>query len=219
MFSKIISLLNNEVFQMHQIMCFGDSVTYGEKDLSLGGWVERLKLDYLTQYASSEYQKTFIFNLGVPSETTDGLAHRIENEVKARVYPKQSNTAILFYGLNDLVIHKNKNRVPIEYFRRNLLSAINALMEVNVQVMLINLPDFDKTNDGVIDSAGKLRNLDDVSLYNQALSHIAAELKVTLIDLNSAFKKHPLQDLLHSDGIHPNAKGHEVIYQLLKSVL
>ena len=204
---------------MHQILCFGDSITYGEKDLSLGGWVERLKLDYLTQYASSEYQKTFIFNLGIPSETTDGLARRVESEFKARVYPKQSNTAILFYGLNDLVIHKNKNRVPLEYFERNLVSVIEFLINTHVQIMLINLPDFQKFNDGIIDQAGKLRNLEDVALYNQALSRIASQYQTVLLDLNSAFKKYSLEEVFHSDGIHPNAKGHDVIYQLVKSAL
>ncbi|MCW8878144.1 MAG: GDSL-type esterase/lipase family protein [Kangiellaceae bacterium] len=201
---------------MHQILCFGDSVTYGEKDLSFGGWVERLKLDYLTQYANSEFQKTFIFNLGVPSENTDGLVRRVDNEVKARVYPKQSNTAVLFYGLNDLVIHKNKNRVPLEYFRRNLGNAINTLLNVNARVVLINLPDFNKAHDGVVDAAGKLRSLEDIALYNDELLDLTNEFQLTLIDLNSAFKKYESEELFHADGVHPNSKGHEVIYQQVK---
>lgn len=82
---------------MNSILCFGDSISYGEGDSQSGGWVEQLKRRLIN---------VTVFNLGIPGETTDGLRLRIEFEVQRRILRSKKTTIILNYGANDIVVHK-----------------------------------------------------------------------------------------------------------------
>ena len=55
--------------------------------------------------------------------------------------------------------------------------------------------------------------------YSELIRQLAREEQIPLIDIRSAFTEcsDPLEDLLSIDGIHPSAKGQELIYNTLKS--
>ncbi len=203
---------------MKTIFCFGDSITYGEKDLEQGGWVERLKRDFLELESGDDYQKTMVYNLGIASETTDGLVGRVENELKARRIGKAESTTILFYGYNDIKIHKQKNRVPLKYFSRNLRQSINLIRQTQREVILMTLPSITESIDGVIDCCGNLRYEKDLVEYNLLIQSLARELECELIDLNVVFKQLEL-NFLATDQLHFNAIGHQVIFEQVKEKL
>ena len=69
---------------MLKILCFGDSITLGEKDIEQGGWADRLKKQYFQQFVDSQTQKITLYNLGVAGETTDGLVKHVDSELSAR---------------------------------------------------------------------------------------------------------------------------------------
>jgi len=52
--------------------------------------------------------------------------------------------------------------------------------------------------------------------YNLMVFKLAAEKAVRIIDISSVFlKQHNMPDFFCSDGMHPNEKGHELIYQTI----
>lgn len=55
------------------IFAFGDSSTWGAFDLEKGGWAERLK-----NYFFQKREDTFVYNLGIESNTTKDLLKRFE---------------------------------------------------------------------------------------------------------------------------------------------
>ena len=199
-----------------KIFCFGDSITYGESDPKYGGWVDRLKVNFQNRYQEQFRQECFVYNLGIGGETTDGLANRMANEIEARSFKIEKNIVLLAYGSNDIVIHKNKNKVPIEYFRRNYTNCIQWCHSRSYKVILLNLLPLVNKNDGKIDQHGNLRHSADVLKYNQELINIANDFSCLHIDINAEFSDRRHEDIYAFDGVHPNTRGHEIIYNLVE---
>ena len=202
-----------------KILCFGDSVTFGEIDTESSGWVDQLKQDYITLQASSTRQDISIYNLGIGGETTDGLCVRFEVEFNAR-FKKGLDTLVMFsYGANDIVIHKDKNIVPITYFIRNLKRCIQAAQLNGAKVFLLGLTPISHSIDGVINQHDKLRHSKDVKKYNSALEDLSKETKSFYLNTYEKFVSNDKNELLSGDGLHPNTAGHKVIYQMVKQEL
>jgi len=77
------------------IFVFGASVEWGAWDKEKGGWVERLKT-----YFFNNDESTFVYNLGIESNTTKDLLKRFEQELKQRVYSDEPEK----YGYDPVII-------------------------------------------------------------------------------------------------------------------
>ncbi len=202
------------------ILCFGDSFTYGEKDLSQGGWVERLKQFFMQEQANRPYLTNLVYNLGIASETTDGLCQRLQNEVGRRNLKNNQLVVFLQYGYNDIKIHKNKNLVPLKYFTRNLQSAFDYLHSVNAQIFVINMPPLLDELDGNIDQHNIVRNKNDVEAYNELIKQLCQKSNAYAIDWYSVFKQtDENQELRADDKVHLSSLGHQQLFELVKKQL
>ena len=204
---------------MLKILCFGDSITLGEKDIEQGGWADRLKKQYFKQFVDSQTQKITLYNLGVAGETTDGLVNRFDSELRARSIKGQSLIVVFAYGANDIVIHKDKNIVPEAYFIRNLKRCIESAKKFKADILLLNLLPIADTIEGKVNQHGKLRFDHDIQVYNFAIKKLSHEMNCEYLDLYACFADNNKQDYLCSDGVHPNLKGHKLLYQKIKQKL
>ena len=209
---------------MARIYCFGDSITFGESDWQAGGWVDRLKQHYLNLPVTDALQKTLVYNLGVASETTDGLEKRFESELSSRVTSKTGNIIFLSYGTNDVTkivdrLGKTKNRVPLDYYIGKLKHCVKyAQMKNAVVIVTTILPIASKYN-GMENPYHETRTLSDIELYNRAIYSMSHELGCSVLDLFSEFSSSDLNLLLAKDGLHPNEKGHQIIFNKVKDLL
>jgi len=201
-----------------KILCFGDSITFGEIDTEHGGWVDRLKDDCIRQYADSIRQEVSVYNLGICGETTDGLFARFSTEFNARHVKGQSALVIFSYGMNDIVIHKDKNIVPEKYFVRNLKSCIDFAKSKGAKVILSNLAPITDSSDGVVNQHGKLRYNRDIKIYNRVLRQLAEDGSCLYFDIYNQFNSQK-NILISEDGVHPNSEGHKLIYFMIKDIL
>lgn len=200
-----------------KILCFGDSVTYGEGTKN-GGWAEHLRREAL--YSSSGKKKASVYNLGVQSENSDGLVRRFEVELTARTFKKESKLILLSYGLNDVILHKNKNRVPQEFFVKNLRRCINIAINNNCLVNLLSNSPISPRYNGEVNSDGHVRLQKDIDDYNDLIRDLAKEFNLRLIDVAKAFANESSASVfLCDDGLHPNDAGHEIILRTVKSYL
>lgn len=207
---------------MLKILCFGDSITLGEKDIDGGGWADRLKRYYFEQSIDSQTQKVSVYNLGVAGETTDGLVSRFDTELRARSIKGQSLVVIFAYGANDIVMHphkKDKNIVPDHYFIRNLTQCIELAKESKAEILLLNLLPIADSIEGRINQHGKLRFDQDIQMYNHSIKKLSQEMSSDSLDLYAFFIENSKEEYLSSDGVHPNSKGHQLIYQKVKQKL
>lgn len=202
---------------MTNCLFFGDSITYGEYDGILGGWVDYLKRFCHSKYYNENAEEVNIFNLGIGGETTDGLLKRIQLETEMRKSPDE-NLVFLFYGANDLAIKENKTVVSIPNFEANLQKAIEIAKETTEKIFLISILPISEKVDNVLLSSGKIRTNKSVVLYNQSIKKMAKKNKVTYVDIHTVFLNNK-EKFISKDGIHPNEKGYEFIAQNIQPIL
>lgn len=103
------------------IICFGDSLTYGTG-------VTKKGMDYPSQLSRMIHMP--VINAGVPGDTTASALERLEEDVLSRS-PK---IVLITLGGNDL-----KNRVPRETTFNNLRSIIKAIQDKGALVILAGI--------------------------------------------------------------------------------
>lgn len=204
---------------MLKILCFGDSITLGENDSKQGGWADCLKKYYFQQFVDSQTQRITLYNLGVAGETTDGLVKRFDTELRARNIKGQNLIILFAYGANDIVIHKDKNIVPELYYTRNLKYCIELAKKFKAEILLLNLLPIANSIEGKVNQHGKLRFDHDIKAYNFTLKKLSYEMNCEYVDLYASFVEHNKEEYLCGDGLHPNSKGHELLYQKIKQKL
>ena len=202
---------------MTNSLFFGDSITYGEYDGVLGGWVDDLKRYFHGKYYNENAKEVNAFNLGIGGENTKGLLSRINNEILARLSP-ENNVIFLFYGANDLAIKNNKETVPVEEFEINIKEAIKIAKRHTTEIYVISILPIKSEIDGVTVPSGKTRTNERVNLYNKALERVSGLENVTYLDINSKFSK-LTDEYISKDGVHPNEKGYQVISDYIKPIL
>src|SRR3989344_900147 len=103
---------------MSNICIFGDSITFGAWDSEKGGWVNRLRLQL-----ESKEDYPFVYNLGIPGDTTSELLKRFAVEAKAR----QPDILVFSIGVNDSIYVKSKDKQLIlpNQFQNNLQKLVD----------------------------------------------------------------------------------------------
>ncbi|MGU9939792.1 SGNH/GDSL hydrolase family protein [Empedobacter brevis] len=202
---------------MTNCLFFGDSITYGEYDGILGGYVDILKRYCHAEFYQNNTNEINCFNLGIGGETTEGLIKRFEIEVQARYSPDE-NLIFFLYGANDLAEKNNVELVSLSDFEANLSQMISHAKEFTKHVYLISILPISKTVDGINVPERKFRTTQKIELYNQKLKELAAENDVEFIDIFSSFDANK-EVFLSKDGVHPNEKGYDFIATQIKPIL
>ncbi|MGV0828454.1 SGNH/GDSL hydrolase family protein [Empedobacter brevis] len=202
---------------MTNCLFFGDSITYGEYDGVLGGYVDIVKRYCHAEFYQNNTNEINCFNLGIGGETTEGLIKRFEIEVQARHSPDE-NLIFFLYGANDLTEKNNVELVSLSDFEANLSQMISHAKEFTKHVYLISILPISKTVDGINVPERKFRTTQKIELYNQKLKELAAENDVEFIDIFSSFDANK-EVFLSKDGVHPNEKGYDFIATQIKPIL
>ena len=165
----------------NKILIFGDSITYGQKDLELGGWTNRLKLVLAND---SSGLSCHVFNMGVPGQTTGEVLERLERECRGRV-PKGTNIIIILAaGIND-----------------------NTARQIAGSVMYVGLTPVDesRTNPVKWDKNKNWKN-EVVENYDTIIRRVCEEKGVRYLYM---FDR--IDPLTNQDGLHPSAEGHRIM--------
>lgn len=192
-----------------RICVFGDSITRGYYDLEMGGWVNRLWLEVL----KISDLETSLYNCGISGDTTEKLLNRLEVECRA-IEPTVTMIAL---GINDSYFRKslNGNKISLEKFQSNLKEILSISKKFAKRIIIIGATSVQEkeTTPTKWDSDLYYYNKNIVK-YNNVLEAFAQENQLLLI---------PMFDLLsegdYYDGLHPNADGHEKMYQRVKEYL
>lgn len=192
------------VIEPVKAIAFGDSLTYGEgvSNKSLV-WISRLESN-VTNYAIS-------------GATTFDVLNQIKNI-------KDENTAYLWVGANDAA-----QLISLTEFEANYRHIVETITN-NSELIILNIPDAtkleiaDEVQEQVsqylieqygfaIDAKPLVRQY--VGLYNSIIQKIANEYNLTVIDMFN-YLDSLSDDLISSDGFHPNEAGHELIADYVK---
>lgn len=205
-----------------RLVAFGDSTTAPRKveDQPLPVYVDLLAVRF--------GERVVCVNAGVPGNTTRAARERFDADVLAQ----RPDLVVIQFGINDSAWDVWKDppaigpRVPIHEYEANLTYFITTLRERGVAVVLMTpnplawapatLELYSKPPYRPDDPAGF-----NVTLvpYVERARQVAAALDVPLVDVAAAYDRHAAtsgsyEDLL-LDGIHPNARGHALVADLL----
>lgn len=161
----------------------------------------------------------------------------IEQDLEAGV---ECSHALLGYGGNDSDYdwdavsrapeqeHRAKTSIP--EFLENIRQMIGKLREAGIQPLLMNLPPIHarKYLETVVANKNRIpacirawvgdveRIFRGQESYSDALTTLALEEKVPLLDVRSAFlARQDYDNLFSTDGIHPSQEGYALLYQSL----
>lgn len=161
-----------------------------------------------------------------------------------RMQPQALNPgdiAVIEYGGNDCDLDwkavsehpdvAQYGKVPVEQFSRNLEEMVRRARAADTEPVLITPPPliskryFDWVSRG-LDADNILQYLGDVEAiyrwqenYAEHVAALAERLRVRLVDIRSRMLKEDTGELMCVDGIHPNGRGHRVIYETVAPLL
>lgn len=197
---------------MKDIFVFGDSIAYGQWD-EQGGWPQRLRSSLDQSYISQRAERTYIYNLGVPGETSEDVLKRFKNEISARTKPGRKNMVIFAVGVNDshFMVRKNKYQFTPEEFEANLKKLVAAAREHSSQIALVGLNPVEEEKVTPLPwNPEKSYQNERIREFNGILEKVAKEENLFFADVWESFSHQDYKTLL-SDGLHPNASGHRRI--------
>lgn len=211
---------------MVQILVFGDSITLGAWDIE-GGWVDRLKkFSNKRTLSVSEFWNTDfmeVYNLGISSisgENSSSLLERFESEAKRRL-GEYETIIIIAIGKNDSCFLEDKKSflTPPDMFEKNINELIRLSQKYSSKIVFVGTAMVDETKTSPIhwDKNMFYKN-ENLKHYNEIIKSVCKENEIHFIDVSEAFAKLNYKNLL-ADGLHPNSKGHELIFNIVKDFL
>ncbi len=193
---------------MHSICVFGDSTTRGEWDLEKGGWVNRLQI----YVHSKNTNRDKVYNLGISAGTTSTILERFEFEAKIR----KADALIFQSGGNDSVVLESKNgpnNIPIDQFRKNLEEIIQKAKNITSNIIFIGFKNVDETKVTPAPWGDYYFNIE-IKKYNEVMKNVCQENNIPYLDIFGLLENEDF-----TDGLHPNAAGHEKIFEKVKNFL
>jgi lysophospholipase L1-like esterase len=180
-----------------RVVFMGDSITDGWDDPRYGGF-----------FPGKPY-----LDRGISGQTTPQMLIRFRPDVLA-LSPR---VVVILAGTNDLA--GNTGPSTLEAIEDNLASMAELASAHNIRVVLASLlpvSDYEKTRDGKPVIRTTQRPPAQIKALNEWMKAYAAAHGSTYLDYHSAMADEHgfLKDELSDDGLHPNAKGYEVMAPL-----
>jgi lysophospholipase L1-like esterase len=195
---------------MTTIVCIGDSIVEGEGDESgLGGWAGRLH-NYMTKNSKVGAQR--VYNLGMGMETSRDLLHRFYTEVLYR-----NPDIIIIQGAHgdSRSMFNSEGEREFEIGKGARLRAYNRLFEYisksgkKVLILGLNSPCLKSKNSKV-----SKEYVEHVESHNRGLTDLCKKYHIPFLDPRTIFKGVDMNKI-YVDGIHPNSKGYEMMFNAI----
>lgn len=190
------------------ICIFGDSTAWGAWDLEKGGWANRLWLDVGNR---KEYYVE-IYNLSVSGGTTETILKRFESEAHIR----NADALIFQTGGNDASYeHSPENYlVPVEKFESNVREIIARAKVITENIAFIGFKNCDESLTTPVSWCNFFYTNENIQKYNAIMKKVCDENHVPFLNVFGLLETTDLED-----GLHPNASGHQKLFESVKNFL
>jgi lysophospholipase L1-like esterase len=202
------------------IFAFGDSITQGYWDDEKGGWCNRLSVYEMEKTLKSDFVEYCpVFNLGIDGERSCDLVKRFSSELEARREEGKGDLTLIAIGVNDSAYNRGKetNWCDINEFESNIRSVISISKKYG-KVFLIGIA---PVNEKVLDPMPwfpEYSYLDtEIKKYNNVLKKISKDENISYVSMDGVFGENVATKTV--DGIHPNADGHQLMFERIKEAL
>lgn len=186
----------NPLLTAERVGVIGDSIAYGRADTA-GGWAQHLK----ATHCAADESRHRLWNFAVPGEKLENLVAYVLPEVSTR----SIDTVLIGAGINDLIAGASP---------ASLLSHLDRLCkeleDAGCRPVVLTPLWVDEKK--ALHDFGARIELATIQAYRRSLLKWGDRAHRCVIDLYPVLENRP--DLL-SDGIHPDARGHELIFEAI----
>jgi acyl-CoA thioesterase I len=205
-----------------RVLVFGDSIAQGFF-AETAGWVQRLFNFYGAEILKDQSGDwVLVFNLGISGDRTAWLNERLESEIKTRTkhLPHEELLLVFAIGVNDTGLDDGRERsTPAEY-ERNLTELITKAKKFSEKIIMVGITACEEEVVNGRTYKSKHVSNDRIKEFENTLASVSEDKRVSYVPVFDEFKaKLDKGEELLADGIHPNDKGHQLIYELVKPEL
>lgn len=192
----------------------GDSITFGWRDEEQGGWPSRLIAALPIQAHVTGY------NLGVRGDTSEDIRARWSDEVARRHRDNAATVVVFAFGANDAKLFSDgRPLVSLDRVAENARLVLSAAKRRHTVLFVGPAPVEEATlarafnADGVSPIPSNVQ----VDAVADVLASVAKEQAIPYYDLAADLRHRTewFEMLRKTDGIHPPARGHDMIASLL----
>jgi lysophospholipase L1-like esterase len=197
-----------------RILALGDSLVYGFGDPVGGGWVERLRRQWMTPGGSNHA----LYNLGVRGDGVRQVAHRLEDEFKTRgeLRNRVPDLIILSVGINDsprVGRSTGKNYTDFDGFCSEMTELLDRARRL-CPVLFVGMVPVDEARMPFLDCL--YYNHADQYRYKEATRLACEAHHIPYLDVFDLWMARGLEwckAQVTEDGLHPNVAGYQILLQ------
>ena len=209
---RILSTVHNR--QPLKIIALGDSLIYGFGDFVGGGWVERLRRQWMSPTGAGHV----LYNLGVRGDRVEGVFQRLEQEFSCRGELRNSvpDLILLSVGVNDsarLGKPDGKSYTDFAKFKEKIANLLYLAQNL-CPVLFIGMTPVDETKMPFLDCL--YYNHFDQYRYKEATLQACKQRNIPYLDIFDLWMSRGedwAKSLLGDDGLHPNVAGYESLFE------
>lgn len=193
-----------------RLLILGDSIARGYNDEEELGWGNRLR-----KYTQKKSKELIVYNRSISGDNSETLLKRLQFELDI-VKPEY---VIIAIGINDsqYIDSADHSEVDLDNFSNNISKIYNTCIESGVGggVFFVSISNVDESKTMPIPWDDKIYYSNEmISKYDQVIAEICEKNNCVKIKIDSL---QIVEDLF--DGLHPNAKGHEKMFNNIKESL
>ena len=199
--------------QSLRIVVLGDSLVYGYGDPVGGGWVERLRRQWMAQENGH-----VLYNLGVRGDRTHQVAERLEAEYRYRgeLRNRVPDVIMLSVGVNDSARLRRPNGrsfTDFEAYQQEIENLLDKAQQL-CPVYFVGMVPVDEGKMPFIDCF--YFNHFDQYRYKEVTKKACQYRNIPYLDIFDLWLgrgENYVKSRLINDGLHPNVKGYESLYE------
>ena len=197
-----------------KLVVLGDSLIYGFGDPEGGGWVERLR----RQWMSPNSPGHILYNLGVRGDGILQVQDRLEHEFRRRgeLRNRVPDTIILSVGVNDsarIGRIKGRNFTDFDIFQAGLANLLDQAQGL-CNVLFVGMVPVDESKMPFLDCLHY--NHTDQYRYKEAIRLACLKRQIPYLDIFDTWMNRGMDWCAHrlsGDGLHPNVLGYQTLLQ------
>jgi len=201
-----------------RVLVFGESSVQGFWD-SQGGWVARLQRYYdERQVKDLSKELPRVMNLGISGANTQAMLDRFDNETKARQNPKGVSFVISTGGNSSMKEGDSYVSTP-EIYEGQIKVLIDKAKQYSDKIMFVGLCPFDDSKTNPVPWGEYYFTNERRKMFDDITAKACKQEDVPFVQVFEKFGNKLHEDILAHDAMHPNDKGHQLIFELVRSEL